>query len=131
MGVELVTLKRSEARLKEAVRELQATLEGERASIERRLAHAEAEKATALERLRIELVGSRVEREAVMEEKAKEERVEQMRRQSIRRIANKDLAAGWEAWVELWEAKTYAMKRLRQVGRRLETRRGLPQPRHS
>jgi len=120
MGVELVTLKRSEARLKEAVRELQATLEGERASIERRLAHAEAEKATALERLRIELVGSRVEREAVMEEKAKEERVEQMRRQSIRRIANKDLAAGWEAWVELWEAKTYAMKRLRQVGNRLK-----------
>ena len=29
------------------------------------------------------------------------------------------IANGWSAWVELWEAKTYAMSRLRECGNRL------------
>ena len=27
-------------------------------------------------------------------------------------MANRDLASGWLAWLELWQAKTYAMARL-------------------
>ena len=53
--------------------------------------------------------------------KAKEERVELLRRQSLRRIKNKDIAAGWAAWFELWSAKTYAMARLRECGNKLHT----------
>ena len=51
--------------------------------------------------------------------KAKEERIELLRRQSMRRMLNAGLANAWSAWFELWEAKTYAMGRLRECGNRL------------
>ena len=55
------------------------------------------------------------------EQKAKEERIELMRRQVLRRIKNQGIASGWSAWIELWEAKTYAMNRLREVGNRFQS----------
>ena len=50
---------------------------------------------------------------------AKEERIELLRRQSMRRMLNAGLANAWSAWFELWEAKTYAMGRLRECSNRL------------
>ena len=32
---------------------------------------------------------------------------------------NRDLALGYTAWIEMWEAKKYALSRLREVGNRL------------
>jgi chromosome segregation ATPase len=37
----------------------------------------------------------------------------------MRRVLNRNLTLGWSAWLELWEAKTHAMDRLRQCGNRL------------
>ena len=51
----------------------------------------------------------------------REARVELMRRQLVRRIMHRDIASGWEAWYELWAAKTYAMSRLREVANRLHS----------
>ena len=49
----------------------------------------------------------------------KEERIELLRRQVTRRIMNSGLSSAWQAWYEMWEAKTYAMSRLREVGNKL------------
>ena len=38
--------------------------------------------------------------------------------QALRRMKNRDIANGFGAWVELWEAKTYAMQRLRECAHR-------------
>ena len=46
----------------------------------------------------------------------KEERIELLRRQASRRILNRDISEAFCAWLELWEAKTYALDKLRQVG---------------
>ena len=51
----------------------------------------------------------------------KEERVELLRRQVGRRMLNQGIANGWSAWVDLWEAKSYAMQRLRGVGNRFRS----------
>jgi len=53
------------------------------------------------------------------QEKDKEARVELLRRQMVRRMMNANVANAWGAWVELWEAKTYAMGRLLEVRNRL------------
>ena len=58
---------------------------------------------------------------AAREAAAKEERVELLRRQSVRRMLNRDLSWGWQCWLDLWEAKTYAMKRLRECAQRLKS----------
>lgn len=50
------------------------------------------------------------ERAALDAAKAKEERIELLHRQSMRRIANRDLYNGWSAWSELWQAKTCALQ---------------------
>ena len=83
-----------------------------------RSAAAEEEKRVALQRQLIELTGSTESQLALEEERAKEERVELMRRQIVRRVMNRDLSLGWQCWLDLWEAKTYAMSRLREVGNR-------------
>ena len=85
------------------------------------LAAAEEDKKTSLERLRIELSGTAEEYAAMQAEKAKEERIELLRRQVMRRMMNQGIANGFTAWVELWEAKTYALNRLREVGNRLRS----------
>ena len=53
------------------------------------------------------------------EEEAKRERIELLRRQMVRRIMNRDISMGFTAWVDMWEAKAYAMSRLREVGNKL------------
>lgn len=50
--------------------------------------------------------------------KQEEDRRELIMNQSIRRLKHRDLTAGFNAWVELWEAKTYALQKLREVGER-------------
>ena len=55
------------------------------------------------------------------EAKAKEERIELLRRQVGRRMMNAGITRGWQAWVDFWEAKLYAMSRLREVGNRLKS----------
>jgi len=91
------------------------------AEYEKRLAMAEESKKIALEHLRVELLGSTAQQAELRAAKEKEERVEHLRKQSMRRIANKDIAAGWIAWFELWEAKSYALRRLREVGNKLRS----------
>jgi hypothetical protein len=90
-----------------------------KADYELKLAQAAEQQRTALERQKIELTGSAVDMIALQEEKAKEERVELLQRQITRRIMNQDIIRGWSAWQEMYEAKTYAMNRLREVGNKL------------
>ena len=92
------------------------TIQEELARIRTALASAEEDKRSALERQRIELAGSAGEMATLQEQRAKEERVELLRRQIMRRMMNQGLTNGWQAWMELWSAKTYAMNRLREVG---------------
>ena len=90
-----------------------------KADYELKLAQAAEQQRTALERQKIELTGSAADMIALQEEKAKEERVELLQRQITRRIMNQDIIRGWSAWQEMYEAKTYAMNRLREVGNKL------------
>jgi len=39
----------------------------------------------------------------------------------MRRIQNRDLADAWSAWLELWNARSYALTRMREVGQRLQS----------
>ena len=111
------------------MREAKAALERELAALQEALAQtvvewqaklgaAEADKVACLERQRVHLAGTQEERDALLKEQAKDERIEQMRRGAGRRLLFADLADGWSAWVELWEAKRHAMRRLREVGDR-------------
>ena len=68
------------------------------------------------------LGGGAEEQAALMEAQAakeKEERVELLRRQIGRRMMNSSLTRGWSAWYDLWTAKSYALRRLREVANRL------------
>jgi len=76
-------------------------------------------KSVALERLRIELVGSLEEQQGMRAQRAKEEAIERRRQQSVRRMMNAGLSNGFSAWVELWEARSYAMHRLQQAANKL------------
>ena len=100
---------------------VEAELTRIKAECEAKVNAAHAEKAAALERQRVELVGTAEERAAMLEAQGREERIELMKRQMVRRIMNRDISLGFGAWVELWEAKTYAMGRLRSVGNRLKS----------
>lgn len=107
----------AEERAREALGNSES-LQEEVERLKRELDAAKDEKEKALERQLIEITGSHEQRLAMEAEKAKEERVELLRRQFGRRMMNRDLSAGWDAWVELWRAKTYALQRLREVGNR-------------
>ena len=109
---------RKEAGLQGEASALGRELERVRTDYEFRLREKEEEKLQALERQLIELTGSAEERLALQAEKAKEERVELLRRQIMRRIIHAEVVRGWTAWHELWSAKTYAMRRLREVSER-------------
>ena len=52
-------------------------------------------------------------------ERDKEERIKVLKQKSARRLLNAGLANGWSAWLQLWEAKTNAITRLREVANRL------------
>ena len=59
------------------------------------------------------------EEAAERERKQREERVDFLRRQSVRRMMSQDLAGGFAAWTELWEARVYAKSRLLEVANQL------------
>ena len=90
------------------------------ASLEEKLARAEQETARALQRQLVELAGGTEEKEALRAEQEREQRVEYLRRQVMRRIMHKDLADGWTAWMAFWAARSYAVRRLRVVGNKLQ-----------
>ena len=90
-----------------------------RAECDAKLAAALDEKNAALERMLIELNGSAEAKAELQAQRDREERVALLTRQIARRILSQDLVRGWTAWVEGWEAKSYAMMRLRQVAGRL------------
>ena len=98
-----------------------AELQRVSAEYEAMLKEASEAKELALHRQRVELCGSAEELAGLKEEKGKEARVEMLRRQSMRRIQNRDLGDAWSAWVELWEARSYALTRMREVGQQLRS----------
>jgi hypothetical protein len=110
-----------EAKLHDDIAGLMAEVKRTRAEMEAKLRSAAEQRETALQRQLIELTGSAEDIIALREEKEKEERVEMMRRQSMRRLLNRDLADGFTAWTELWEAKVYSLRRLREVANRLSS----------
>ena len=59
--------------------------------------------------------------EAKSAREAREERVEMLRRMTTRRMMNQAVFSGWTAWMEHWEARTYALQRLRQAASRLRS----------
>ena len=54
------------------------------------------------------------------EEEEKAARIELLRGQAMRRMANRDIALGFSAWLEMWNAKVWAMEKLREVANRLK-----------
>ena len=86
-----------------------------------KLAKADDDKRAALELQLVELTGSSAEVSALQGQREKEQRIELLRRQAARRILQQDLSRGWTAWHDMWSARTYALKRLRDAGSRLRT----------
>ena len=114
-----------EARLKElsaadAQKYIEEKINAVRSEYEAELKKAAKAQVDALERQRIELVGTSEEREKLLAGAEKEQRIEMMRRQALRRMANRDLNAGFAAWTEMWEARCYALGKLRQVANKLK-----------
>lgn len=99
--------------------QLLAELDEVKAECERTVMRLKHEQQTQYDRLVVELTGSASERMAMEAEKQKEERIELLRRQMGRRAMYREVYAGWSAWIELWEARSYALSRLREVGNRL------------
>ena len=102
--------------IKRAHKEEMSTM---RSDFEDRMAFLAKQMREALEKQAIELTASSEQLEALRAAQAKEERVEMLRKQSLRRIQNRKLAAGWTAWHELWDARASALRRLREVGNKL------------
>jgi hypothetical protein len=115
---EVERLRLREQDLQAACEQLKSQLALERNSAAAALQKAETDKASALKRQLVQLTGTAEEMAALEHEKSKEERIELLRRQSTRRMLNRGIAIGWQCWFELWDAKTYAMNRLRDVGNR-------------
>ena len=117
-----------DSRLAEAHDEWEARLAALQRECEERVHAGDREKQDALgaiERMKIELGTLNTALEESASRSAKREKqasVELLRRRSLRRMMNAGLASGWGAWFELWNAKTYAMRRLREAANRL--RRG-------
>jgi len=120
MQIAQLEAKRREAGLQSEYSDLNCELERLRAEYEQKLLDKEREKKQALERQLLELTGSAEELLALEKEKEKEGRVEMLRKSAARRILFSGLAAGWQAWTELYEARSYAMRRLREVGNTLQ-----------
>ena len=115
---EVERLRLREQDLQAACEQLKSQLALERNSAAAALQKAETDKASALKRQLVQLTGTAEEMAALEHEKSKEERIELLRRQCTRRMLNRGIAIGWQCWFELWDAKTYAMNRLRDVGNR-------------
>ena len=117
---EFEKLREREQELAETCAWLKEELGKARAEAATRIARAEQEKASALQRQLTEMTGSAAEIAALRDEEAREERVELLRRQIARRIMFSNVSRGWTAWIDLWEAKTFAMGRLQQCANRLK-----------
>ena len=76
-------------------------------------------KVTDMERQLTEVQAAAAEKAAAEEAKARQERIELMRRSAVRRILARELSLGWSAWMEMWEARTYAIQQLRRCGNKL------------
>ena len=109
-----------EAEAASGVAAVRDEMEQLRLGFEQRLAAADKIKSLELERQRIELVGGLEEQQAARDERARDEAVERRHRQSVRRMMNSGISRGWGAWMELWEAKSYAKQRLRQAAVKLQ-----------
>ena len=107
------------AALKRVRSSLENQIELQRSDYERRLADLQEQMRVALERQQIELVGTAEQQAAVREAREKEERIELLRRQVARRMMNAGITRGWTAWCEMWQARTQARQRLRDVANRL------------
>ena len=92
-----------------------------KAEYEARIASFEEEKRQALARQKIELVGTAEEKAKLHDERSREERIELVRRQMVRRMLNRDVAMGFQAWLERYQAKTYALERLRKCTTKLHS----------
>ena len=110
-----------ELQLREQAMQMEAELAEMRQACRLQLHAAEEAKRLALERQRIELLGTAQEQAAMREQQAKELRIERLRRQVGRRILNQGLANGWAAWHDMWRAGRYAHERLRTTANRLRT----------
>ena len=110
-----------ELQLREQAMQLEAKLAEMRQACRLQLQAAEEAKRLALERQRIELLGTAQEQAAMREEQAREARIERLQRQVGRRILNQGLANGWAAWHDMWRARVLAMERLQWVSNRLRT----------
>ena len=118
-GNEMQLLAQERQQLEQRLKALEEKTTNERSMLKSKLSNFQEEKAKALHEQMVQLTGTQEEKEAMMAERAKEERIEMMHRQAGRRLLHAGLSAGWEAWVERWQAKTYALRRLRQVANRL------------
>ena len=94
-----------------------AQMETELAQVKKELTKANAERQMLREKVG-ELDGGVAEAERLREEQAakeKEERIELLRRQIGRRMMNQGITRGFQAWMEMWEAKRYALEKLREA----------------
>jgi len=93
-----------------------------RRETDEKLAEAASERGMLIAKIK-ELGGTAAEAEANLEAQQaaeKAERAQLLGRQITRRMMNRSISMGFMAWVELWEARTYAHSRLREVAGRLQ-----------
>ena len=118
---QLSGMQKREADLEDEISKLERRMERQRLECDERLLKAAEEKERALERLLTELTGQASDIAALREADAKAARVEQMRAKASKRLLNKDIARGFEAWQALYEEKRHAMAKLRASSNRLRT----------
>ena len=104
----------AEQRLEDAAKDAAAQRVSSQKLLEQLLAEQRAKFDLELDELR-QQIGEKSAREA------REERLEMLRRLTTKRIMSQSLYGGWAAWVALWEARVYALGRLRQAAARLKS----------
>ena len=92
---------------------------------EQRLAQAERDKISALERQYIELSGSIEEKLRVQMLESKEERVELLRRQIVRRMVNAEMSNAWNSWAAFCQGRTHALRHIEITRQHLQEASGL------
>ena len=117
--------------MQERVKEIEAQAEGqalavaEVESLRQELAALRAEMQEQAEVAKSKVDELNLAREKELMEIAaaeKEAKRELFRQQVVRRLHYRDLNGGFQAWLELWTAKTYSLKRLRECANRINPR---------
>ena len=116
---EVKKLHQREKQLKTGVSAAEAAVQRAREEGARQVAAVREEMRIALERQLVELTGTTEEVLAMRRAQEKDERIEMLRRQSLRRMLHAGIAYGFLAWLELADARRYAIGRLREVGNKL------------